>query len=272
MSLTSVPPGHPTPDDSGGGAKTDDHGGMGAPSPEAVRQGYEPDGYDTTSVVSVPILVVVFFVLAFVTTSILFAYFTRSQDYSDDHPMAAARNKAPLSERIGRINRGGEVDHPRLEPLRVREGDSRAITRPEAKSGNPPYLYPEDSRAEPGRTPELYRTGKVEGANYSRVSLATVIGAADKNLFPKQKAGTAPRPKWEEPTAANAGRGFGPSTAEPPPLPNPPEPKKDEPKKVDPKKDEKKGDAKAGDPKKEDAKKDEKKEPPKGPTPPEGKK
>lgn len=247
MSLTNVPPGQPRPDDSGP-PKPDDHGGMGPPNPEAVKQGYEPDGYDTTSVFSVPVLVVVFFVLAFVTTTILFNYFTGSQDYSGAHPVAAERNKAPLGDRIARINRGGEVDHPRLEPLRVRTGDSRAMTRPEAKAGNPPYLYPEDSRADPARTPELFRSGKVEGTNYSRVSLETVIGAADKNLFRAQKAGTSPRASWQVPSGSNAARG-----AETPALPNLPEPKKDDAKKDEPKK-------------------DDKKEPPKGPTPPEVKK
>ena len=55
----------------------DDHGGIGPPSAEATRLKYEPDRYDATSVISVPILVIVFFVLAFGTTTVLFWYFTR---------------------------------------------------------------------------------------------------------------------------------------------------------------------------------------------------
>jgi len=229
---------------------------MGPPNPAAVKLGYEPDGYDTTSVMSVPVLVIVFFVLAFGTTTILFAYLTRSQDYSGAHPQAAERNKAPLSERIGRINRGtGEVDQPRLEPLRIRDdrgADPRAITRPETKTGNPPYLHPEDSRAEPGRTDELF--AKARGK-----SLDKVISEASPKDFPVQKQGTKPTPSWHLVSAMNAGRGADHATAEPPPLPNPPEPKKEEPKK----------DEKKEEPKKEEPKKN---EPPKGPTPPEVKK
>lgn len=234
MSLTNLPPGHPRPDDSGGGAAADGHGGMGAPAADVVKRGYEADGYDTTSVISVPVLVVVFFVLAFATTTVLFAYFTGSRDYSDAHPMAAERNKAPLADRIARINRtGAEVEQPRLEPLRIRSGDSRSFTRPEQKSGNPPYLHPEDSRAEPARTPELF--GKAKG-----IPLDQVIGRADANVFKVQEG--ADKRDWSvsstTPSGANAGRGAEHSQAVPPVPPGPSvkkvEPKKEEPKKEQP--------------------------------------
>lgn len=230
--------------------KADDHGGIGPPKVEAVKQGYESDGYDTTSVVSVPVLVVVFFVLAFVTTSILFAYFTRSQDYSGAHHMAKERNKAPLADRIARINRAtGEVDQPRLEPLRVREGDARVVTRPEVESQNPPYLHPEDVRPDPVRTPELYAKAPNE-------PLSEIIAKPNQALFPVQTAASLPLSSSNVPSGANAGRGAEQSSATPPVLPKVPEIKKDD--KKDPQKDK--------EPKKDAP------QPPKGPNPGEGKK
>jgi hypothetical protein len=213
MSTTNVPPGQPSPDDS--------HG-FGKPDAETVKRGYEIDRYDTTSVLSVPVLVIFFFVLAFVTTTILFGYFTRSVNFPDAHPQAVERNQASTNERIARINRGSkDVDQPRLEPLRQRGPNSRAITSPEVGS-NPPYLHPEDVRAEPGRTPELF--GK------AKVPIDKIIAAADKNLFPVQKEQSGPLPSTNVPTASNAGRGADHAVVVEPKLPVLPEaPKNDVP-------------------------------------------
>lgn len=242
MSTTNVPPVPPKPDDSVPGSQPDDHGGIGPPSAEAVRLKYEPDGYDSTSVISVPILVVLFFVLAFATTTVLFGYFTRPDNDPGVHPMAAERNQVPINDRLARSGRGGigtESDKPRLEPLRQRSGYPQAITSPEAGQ-NPPYLSPQDIQADKGRTPELFRTGPV-GNGFSRVPLDKVIAEADKGLFKAVPKGQSlPIGSTGRATAANAGR------SEPPRLPAAPAPK---------------------DVKKDEPKKDEKKEPPKGGTP-----
>lgn len=201
-----------------------DGGGLGKPSDEAMRLGYEPDGYDPTSVISVPLLVILFFVLAFAATTILFGYFAPNPGDPNAHPMAKARNEASLDERLARINRGGEVDQPRLEPLRVRTGDSRAITRPETKEGNPPYMHPEQNRANRELTPELYRAGWTgKDKQSARIPIDDILDGKVKNLFPVQKSGTNPTSSVHLPTAANAGRGAEHSLAEMPKAPAAPD-------------------------------------------------
>jgi len=207
-----------------------------------MKRGYEPDGYHTPSVLSVPVLVVVFFVLAFATTTVLFAFFSKSVIDPNAHPMASDRNNVELNERLKRINHGAEVDQPRLEPLRTRTGNNRAITRPEEANGeNPPYLYPEDNRADAARTPELFRAGWGDKEKkFAHVPLSSVLTGEVPALFPVQAHGSKPLTSSHLPTAANAGRGAEHSTAEPPALPavdakHPAGEHKDEPKKDQPK-------------------------------------
>lgn len=243
MSLTNNPGGSP------GGSKPDDHDGFGRPSPEALKLGYEPDGYHTGSVVSVPVLVVVFFVLAFGCTTGLFLVFSKAPTDPAAHPLAVERNKAELGDRLKRIGRGSEVDQPRLEPLRVRTGSSRSITRPEDPNGNnPPYVHPEDSRADADRTPELFRAGWADAdRKVAQVPLSAVLDGAVPKLFPLQDAGSRPISSTHLPTGSNAGRGAEHSEAVMPKVPqvpsSAPEAKKDEPKKEEPKKDAKAPDA-----------------------------
>ncbi len=242
----------------GAGSAPDDHGGMGQPSAEALRLGYEPDGYHTASVVSVPILVIVFFVLAFGTTTALFAFFSKTPVNPTTHPLARERNEVSLNDRLKRIGHGAEVDQPRLEPLRTRSGNNRSITRPEDPTGdNPPYLHPEDNRATPELTPELFRTGWGDKEKkFAHVPITAVLNGQVSSLFPVQAHGSRPLTSAHTPTAANAGQGAEHSLAVIPALPVAPEAKhdhKDEPKKEEPKKDE---------PKKEEPKKEE----PKGET------
>ncbi|WP_439628119.1 hypothetical protein [Gemmata sp.] len=247
MSLTNNPGG------SKGGSKPDDHDGFARPSAESLRLGYEPDGYHTGSVVSVPVLVVVFFVLAFGSTTALFMYFSKAPNDPAAHPMARERNQVELGDRLKRIGRGAEVDQPRLEPLVVRTGNSRAITRPTDPNGNnPPYVYPEDSRADADRTPELFRTGWADGGRtVAQVPLAAVLDGAAPKLFPFQDHGSRPTASTHLPTASNAGRGAEHAEAVMPRVhqvpATAPEAKKDEPKKDEAKKDEPKKDAKAPD-------------------------
>lgn len=188
----------------------EEHGGpiLVQPDPEAIARGHEADGYDPVSVWSVPLLVVLFFVLAFVSTTILFYYLAPSPERPDTHPLAAERNKAPLEERLARITRGGEVDQPRLEPLRIRTGDAQAITRPEAPVGNSPEIHPEDLRPSPTTTPDLYRSGWLD-ANKSaaRVTIDQAMRLSlERNLLPARREAMTPWRSTQLPTSANAGR------------------------------------------------------------------
>lgn len=197
----------------------DEHEGpvLAQPDPEVIARGHEADGYDPTSVWSVPLLVVLFFVLAFVTTTILFYYLAPQPASPDTHPLAAERNKAPLEERLARITRGGEVDQPRLEPLRIRTGDARAITRPEAPVGNSPEIHPEDLRPSPTTTPDLYRRGWLDpNKTAARVTIDEAMRLClERNLLPVRKDAMLPPRSTQLPTSANAGR--SPMAAKVPP-------------------------------------------------------
>src|SRR3569832_1081831 len=92
----------------------DDHGPSGPPPAEVIARGYEADGYDTRSVLSVPLLVILFFVLAFGTVTVIFSFIAYPKADPKAHPGAVERNKAPLDQRYARIHRGAkDVDQPR---------------------------------------------------------------------------------------------------------------------------------------------------------------
>lgn len=184
----------------------DDHDISGPPSPATIARGHEEDRYDAISVFSVPFLVVLFFVLAFSTTTLLFYFLAPSVPHASESQQAEERNKAPLNERLARIGRGKEVDQPRLEDLKLREGNARAITRPETPDGNSPFLHAEDLRPTPGNMPQLFETKWLDAnKTVGRISITDAMAMADK-LFPVRQHPEMPRDSANMPTAANAGR------------------------------------------------------------------
>jgi hypothetical protein len=208
-----------------GAPRADDHDVSGPPDPATIARGHEVDRYDNASVLSVPLLVILFFVLAFGTTTIIFYFIAPSSADPNAHPQAADRNKAPLNERIGRTQRGSkDVDQPRLEGVKQRSGDARAITRPEMPTGNSPWIHPEELRPSPTNTPALYRSGWVDpNKTIARLTIdeAMEVALSDKklNLLNVSATPSTVRSSTNVPTAANAGRGFGSSEATPPKLP-----------------------------------------------------
>jgi hypothetical protein len=196
MATTETTPGSPP---------ADDHGGISGPRPETVARGYEEDVYDSRTVLSVPILVVLFFVLAFGTVTVIFGFIAYPKPDARAHPQAAERNKEPLNERLGRLNRGpknGE-GQPRLEPLRERSGHSQSITSSELPEGNPPEIHPEDIRPSPERFPALY-------AGAGRAGLGKFMGLNNDQLKSLLPAAPGAQPligSEHTPTLANAGRG-----------------------------------------------------------------
>jgi hypothetical protein len=204
-----------------------------------VKRGYEADTYDAKSVLSVPFLVVLFFVLAFGTVTLLFRWLAYPAGDPNAHPGAVARNKAPLNERMARIQIGKEVSQPRLEPLRIRAGSDseiRGITRTEVKEGNSPELHPEDLIPTKERHPDLFKS---DASKYPLDAALGLPDAALEKLFPVAKAGTKPASSLTASTGSNAGRGVPPALPkveglplpQVPPVPPVPEPKKDVPPK-----------------------------------------
>ena len=223
MSTTNPDSGRPPADHVGGLAPAppgtphaDDHGISGPPDAATVARGHEVDHYDAASVFSVPLLVVLFFVLAFGTVSLIFFFIAPTIDDPNAHKQAVERNNAPLNERLGRYGRGKEIDQPRPEDLKLREGNSRAITRPETAEGNSPWLHPEDLRPSKEHMPQLFETKWLDAnKTVARISIADAMEMADK-LFPVQQPASVPLDSMNVPTAANAGRGVPPQI---PPAP-----------------------------------------------------
>lgn len=228
MSTTNPPPSGSDPVQSlaqhtTGSRRADDHS-LGGVDPSAITRGHEVDTYDNKSVFSVPLLVVLFFVLAFGTVTVLFRLIAYPAPNPNAHPGATERNSETLNKRLERITRGGEVDQPRLEDLKLREGESRAMTAPEKPTGNSPFVHPEDIRLGPKTTPDLYRSEWIVKDKIARISINDAIQLAtqpNSKVLPTLPKGEQSSPLSSEhrPTAANAGRGFAESQAELPRLP-----------------------------------------------------
>lgn len=216
------PPGQPA---------ADDHAPMGPPPAETIARGYEVDAFDAKSVISVPLLVVLFFVLAFGTVTIIFKFiaYPNTPVNPQAHPAIAKHNKETLNKRMASISRSKDGDQPRLEPLKLRDPSvrgkdsekydlTRAITRPDLPEGNSPEIHPEALRATKEHYPALYATGGKD----NKLGIDKAMGLPDatlKALFPVQASASKPAQSQHFPTAANAGRGAEESVVETPPVP-----------------------------------------------------
>lgn len=202
-----------------GAPLADDHGPSGPPSAETIARGHEIDRYDTTSVLSVPLLVVLFFVLAFVTVSVIFYFIFPSTVDPMAHPMAVEDNRKDIPERHA------QVPDPLLDNFRPLQGASRSITSPERPTGGSPWIHPENLRVNVVNTPALYRSGWLDpGKTRARLTIDEAMDMAAENSKKFLKARTtpaSPQASQNVPTAANAGRGHGPSRAVPPKAPAP---------------------------------------------------
>ncbi len=221
--LAPTPPGAPA---------ADDHDVSGPPSPETIKRGYEEDVYDAKTVLSVPLLVILFFVLAFGTVSVLFSIYREPTKDPAAHPAAKARNEAELNARIGRFGRGKEIDQPGLEAMKQRtampggKADARAITRPEVPGVNSPELHPEDLIPNPDRYPQLYTAG---GTGLDKTMALTDDQLKGMKAF-KSSGGPAPNEAMRH-VSGGASAGRGPDAA----LPTAPGAKKPDPHHPDPK-------------------------------------
>lgn len=214
--LAPLEPGSPAPDEATTGIPVD---------PATIARGHEADTYDNMSVFSVPLLVILFFVLAFATVTVIFRFIAYPAPDPTANPGAVERNSETLNKRLDRIYRGSkEVDQPRLEDLKMREGHERAITSPPTPTGNSPWVHPEDIRPSEKNTPALYRTEWIDKDKTARIPLTDAMSLVLKQqskflpTLPKNEQ-SSPLASEHRPTASNAGRGFGESTVVLPKLP-----------------------------------------------------
>ena len=195
-----------------GSPAADNHGGGGAPAEAVIKRGYEEDGYDAKSVLSVPVLVIGFFVAAFTSVTIMFAYFRHTPVDPMANPQTVEDNSRSLDQRIG-----ATPDRGRPEPLKrlnPNGGSPYAITRPALQEGNPPEYHPEDIRPSPTNTPTLFEAQWVEPGKFARVPLPDAKALAMKSgMLKAREGGARPRPSWEVPTGSNAGHAELPAHA-----------------------------------------------------------
>jgi hypothetical protein len=153
-------------------------------------------------------MVIGFFVAAFGVTTTIFWFFAEPDKNPAAHPAASARNAAPLSEQLGRIGRGKEVDQPRLEPLVIREEGSSTFSRKPVGKDNSPLIHPEQLRPSKENTPGLYVAKWVEQGKIARISIDDAMKvAATDGVLKAAKDQVRPVDMRHSPTAANAGRG-----------------------------------------------------------------
>jgi hypothetical protein len=226
--LAPIPPGTP---------RADDHDVSGPPAAETIARGHEVDEYDTTSVFSVPLLVVLFFVLAFGTVSVIFYFIFPNPADPRANPLAVEDSQKEIPDRLD------DTPDPQLDNFRHLQGHSRSITSLERPTGSSPWIHPENLRVNPTNTPTLYRSGWLDPAKTRArltideamdvatrrdnvLKVAALLGpiaqeafdAVTRKYFVLKAAAKAPAPVSSQnvPTAANAGRGEGPSLAIPP--------------------------------------------------------
>ena len=151
MSTTNPPPGHDPVDALAprqpGSPTPDEHDRGGGPPQSVIQRGYEADGYDAKSVISVPVLVIGFFVLAFTCVTILFSYFRHRPDDPLANPQAVEANSKSLNEQIAATPKRG-----RPEPLKIEDdggGNPRATPRDHA-TGWPRATRPSSTRSKSG--------------------------------------------------------------------------------------------------------------------------
>lgn len=202
--------------------QSDDLGGAGAVNPASMRAGHEPDTFAVKPILGVPLAVAISFVIAFVVTTAVFAYFIFGRT-PDPLANAAAvkRNEAPLNKQFERIDREGlstevhpETDQPRLEPNRTLENNGRAVPQMPlggVDAGNSPELHPEDIR--PSNIAALQEYSRGTEPAFSRIPIDVAIELAAKS---KQKTwlpaapGSGREDTSTRPSASSGGRGTTP--------------------------------------------------------------
>lgn len=199
--------------------RPDDSGGGGGINPAAIAAGHEPDVFAVKPIFSIPVAVVITFIVCFgVTTVLFFSFFRERSPDPLAHPEAKARSDAALNDRLSRTDRQGEdkndrreVDQPRLEPLRRLENNGQTITQMPLPRGNSPWLHAEDIR--PDRVEGLQKAGYVgTDKKVARIPIEDAIRLATEKkdgntVLPVAKDAPKRIGSGEKPSASNAGQG-----------------------------------------------------------------
>jgi len=200
---------------------TDSHGGPFVPTGPTHNLGYEPDKFYVSTILAVPVIVIVTGAFAFLLTTLIFDFVFDPKENNPPAEMAAGaeHNAVSMNDGFARIDSNdpkAEVQQPRLEGMKrteiITRDDGHKITaemtttKPLA-SGNPPMYHPEDLRAE--RWKELTSYGKNGDTARIPVDKAIELLTAGKLKLEHQKdAKTLPIPaNWDRPKESNGGRG-----------------------------------------------------------------
>ena len=203
-------------------SSTNSHGhdmepALGTTNPDAIRAGHEPDAFAVKPIMSIPLAVVVTFVIAFSVAAGAFAYFNAPPPKDQfAHPDAVARSEEGTNERLARTERAGleknpkrEVDQPRLEPLQMLEKDGMYFARPPLPRGNSPEIHVDDIK--PDRVADLHTSGLNADKKFAHIPIDEARKlVVERKLLPVNKNGSKPTPSSEQPTAANGGAGIEP--------------------------------------------------------------
>jgi hypothetical protein len=132
----------------------DPHDDVPGANAESVRAGHEPDWFNSSRIVAVPILVAVAAAVTYGLVTVLFSFFNPGKpEEKGANPQAAERNARPYDERvtdISSLSPEARVKQPRLEAMRTIE----------QRPGEPTYLRsfrPEDVGNSPEIRPEFLR-------------------------------------------------------------------------------------------------------------------
>lgn len=220
-------PGAQWPSDAARLNAPDDSGSGGDVSTAAIKAGHEPDVFYVKPILSIPLAVVVAFVVAFGVCAIVFGIVMVSPTDPMAHPAAVKESELPLNEQMAQVDRVGEnanpyvkVDNSRNEANQLLEDNGQTITRLPLQNGyNSPILHAED--VNPSLRPEKVPALTTAAPGTVTIDKALTEAAGDKknNVLPVRKDASKPVKSDAKPTGANAGRGPSPRAPKLPEAP-----------------------------------------------------
>ncbi len=167
-------------------------------NPQALAQGHEPDKVDTRIIIYVPLILLVCFLLTWLTVTWIINYIRSPSTEKPKNQMAAVRQAEPINERLGRINSStplAEVKQPRLDGLnRLKNEGEPVYVRSFAptEDGNSPQYHPEDLRpsSEVSKKLGLQSYSWIKKDELARIPLQEALKMVLKAKNPKSPSGS----------------------------------------------------------------------------------